>query len=233
MNSKDVKAVCLAIGIAVAWSLPLVAHAGTVANPSHRCDITPQRAMSHVYFLYAANIGADLYQRAVRVTGDETLPAGMTAHADFCLDTDDTYAWNRGFAIIGLFDADGDGDVDNDDLVFGGVAVSLSNDAASFALSGPNGLGRTWDDLFSVYDEFYISDALAVGDENMLEGFAQANFQRLAPWSDDGWNNAALVNFTKATEGGTVSAALVPEPSPFLVLATGLIGLLGRLRRKR
>jgi len=233
MKVKGLKRACLAVGLALAavWFAPLAAHA--MESPPARTfhiKISPNQAMSDVYFLYSSYNTDKLtfFQSATKLE-DDLIPGGVSHTCDFVAQVGSPGAVLRQFAIIGLYDANCDGVVNADDG--GKVSICLNEATAAYALEGDETSPgcKGWADVLVGYTEQQIAAALASGNPDFtLENFAKLNQDSFA--SLDG--KAVLVNFSSATAGGTVEVSEVPEASGLITLFGAAIGICGARRRK-
>ena len=122
------------------------------------------------------------------------------------------------YVVLGVYDND-------NDL----VTVGFDSDWAP-----NNAIGHSWDSIF-VYtsSESEIATALETSDTDTLADFISDYFDFENRWADND-EESNLVKFSNGAAGGNAQATAspVPIPSAFLLLGSGLIGLVA-IRRKK
>lgn len=242
MDKKSLKAACLAIGLAAAWSVPKQANAIQAVDPNTNVTITPEVGIENVYFLYACNGSADTYTSATRID-DSFMSGGQQYSIDFYTNTGGTdwalYGGYAQYAVIGLYDADGDGAITEAD----GDAVSLSMTDEASAGAVSNGAG--WLDIFYTDNEPDIATALRAGDTAALSSFFAEFNNYWYSWMSGGslynapvfpniGEQGRMTNFSTAVDNGYVKAsAVVPEPASIFALVSGILGIAGLRRFRR
>jgi hypothetical protein len=205
LKTKALKTACLAVGLATAWGSP--ANAG----PSQSTDevqltISPSNNLTHVYFLYGVGGTTPSNISAIPLPD---IVGGIT--------TTDTFSAanisSPAYAVMGLYD-------ETNKLLtlslYSGEAQNINGNA-------------DFSDVFSPFTENTIATALLSNDTATLVNFiGQADF-----WTVGFGSSADLINFSNASDGGSVFAAIiVPEPSSSLLVGFGALAIL-TLHRKR
>ena len=213
--THDFAAACLAVGLATAWAGP--AHADTI-----QLTVTPNQTIYDAYFLFGAsyinNASVNVFNATITPIGN--LTGGVANQLTFTAETPYT-PWTDSFSygVIGLYDV-------------GNQLVTFAFNSGEASLLIDNGYG--WAQAGSGYSESAIATALATGDTGTLLNIAGLSDIPLPvpggyPWPGSG----ELVNFSTASDGGSVSAAIVvPEPSSLGLLGLGVLGFCARRFRR-
>lgn len=213
MHTHDLTAACLAVGLATSWASQ--AHGDTI-----QLSVTPNQNIYDAYFLYGASY---INNASVNVFSATVTPLGnLTGGVDNSLTfTAAAPSAPNGFvyAVIGLYD------VQNQLVTF-----AFSSSEASLLINSSYG----WNQAGSNYSEPAVATALMDGDTSTLLNIAGLSDINIAmpggyPWFGSG----ELVNFSTATDGGSIYAAVVvPEPASLGLLGLGGLAFCARRLRR-
>ena len=213
MKVKALKAACLAVGLATAWGS--TADAGVVVNTDEiQLTIAPSNSLTHVYFLFGTN-GSTLYN--VTVVPAPDLVGGTSTTETFSVDLP---TFDDAYAVVGLYD-------ETNKL----LTIGLNTAAAQYYVGNTNFDGTFGNAAeFGFYSEDTIATALLSNDTATIVNAFQSEDGFPIPLGDSG----TLVNFSNASDGGSVSAeVIVPEPSSIQLLCSGMLAILAFHRKWR
>jgi hypothetical protein len=213
MKVKALKAACLAVGLVTAWG------GAANAGPSQSTDeiqltITPSNNLSHVYFLYGVNSST---LNAVTAVPLPNLVGGIS--------TTETFNVNHtpfadAFVVIGLYD-------ETNKL----LTVAMNSSEAQ-RINGNTDFADEFSQL--AIGPFYSEDAIAtamLSNDTVTIANAFENEDGIGFTVNLG-DSGSLVNFSNASEGGSVSAeVIVPEPSSIELLCSGMLAILAFHRK--
>jgi hypothetical protein len=198
MKANALRTACLAVGLATAWGSP----AGAQSNEI-QLTISPSNNLTHVYFIY----GVD--RTSLNPSGVVPLPdvaAGTVATDTFFVPSDNSDA----FTLLAVYDET------NNLLTF-----AFPNPAAPTIMARGD-----FNTQFAPYMETSIATALMSGDAATFTHFVTFNDFDPLFFDDPGYDIGTLINFSGATDGGSILGEIIPEPSPILLVGFGMLAIL-------
>jgi hypothetical protein len=213
MKVKSLKAACLAVGLATAWGGQTDAG---VVPPSEEIQLTinPSNNLSHVYFFYATN--ATGLGSANTLTALPNLTAGVSTTETFFATPAGNYLDPlRFYGVVGLYD-------ETNKL----ITLSMTSVEAGNVIGT-----RDFSTEFSGFTEDSLATALLSNDTFTITTFFweyEAGRATDIPIGTSG----QLVNFSLGSDGGSLSATIVPEPSPALLVSAAALAIFAFHRRR-
>jgi hypothetical protein len=196
MKATGLKAACLAVGLATAWGSPASAQIDEI-----QLTITPSNNLTHVYFFYGPGT-TSLWP----VTAVDPLP-NLQADETTVVDLSVTQVSGAACYVLGLYN-------ETNNLVSIGVDSNWAQ----------NVIGQTnFNAEFVPFTEDQIATALLSNDIATLDNFVTApsfyGYIRIG-------SSGRMVDYSIASDGGSVLTELIPEPSPMLLVTLGALIIL-------